>query len=252
MIVTPVGERGRIVSFPELGVTNICLILASRATFVCDTFLGPEPMMRIKALLAAEGRTQPFVVFNSHKDWDHVWGNCAFPGSQIVATEQCEVNLRERFGTELQQYGHMAQGEVVPVYPNLLFTDRLFYADDRVLFLATPGHTSCSASCLDREDNVLYVGDNVESPIPHLLSPDLEAYGRTLDLYLSLDPASIVTGHGPLDTMTFDLVRANRAYVRAVADGTDMDVSGWSEYAQAVHRENVGRFTGGFGQSSAA
>lgn len=244
MVVTPVGQRGRIVSFPELGTTNIYLVLASRRTFVCDTFLGPEPMAEVKAFLAAEGRTQPIVVFNSHKDWDHVWGNCAFPDAQFVATEECAANLYEHFASELEQYGGMAQGEIVSVYPSLLFSDRLVFADDRVLFLATPGHTSGSASCLDMTDNVLYVGDNVEFPVPHLLCSDLDAYSRTLDLYLSLSPAALVTGHGPLGTATLETLRANLAYVRAVAAGVEVDVSGWSEYGRAVHLENVARLAG--------
>jgi cyclase len=244
MIVTPVGQRGRIISFPELGITNIYLVLAPRRTFVCDTFLGPEPMAQVKALLAAEGRTQPIVVFNSHKDWDHVWGNCAFPDAQFVSTEECAANLRQHFAGELEEYGGMAQGEVVPLYPTLLFTDRLIFADDRVLFLATPGHTSGSGSCLDMEDSVLYVGDNVESPVPHLLWSDLAAYSRTLDLYLALGPAAMVTGHGPVEAMTADTVRMNLAYVRAMADGVGVDVSGWSEYGKTVHRENVRRLAG--------
>jgi cyclase len=246
MIVTPVGQRGRVISFPELGTTNIYLVLAPRRTFVCDTFLGPEPMAQVKALLAAEGRTQPIVVFNSHKDWDHVWGNCAFPDAQFVSTEECAVNLRKHFAGELEEYGDMAQGEVVPVYPILLFTDRLIFSEDRVLFLATPGHTSGSGSCLDMEDSVLYVGDNVESPIPHLLWSDLAAYGRTLDLYLRMRPAAFVTGHGQLETMTADTVRANLAYVRAMVDGVEVDVSGWSEYSQAVHKQNVRRLAEGW------
>jgi cyclase len=245
VMVTPVGQRGRIISFPELGVTNIYLILAPDTTYVCDTFLGPEPMMGVKALLEAEGRFQPFLVFNSHKDWDHVWGNCAFPEARIVATEECAANLREHFARELDQYGDMAQGEVVPAFPSLLFTGRLVFADDGVLLMATPGHTSGSASCLDMEDNVLYVGDNVESPVPHLLSSDLDAYSRTLDSYLTLSPTAIVTGHGGIETMTFETVRANLTYVRAMAGGIEVDVSGWSEYAQAVHLENVRRLANG-------
>ena len=239
MRIELVGTRGRIVSFPELSRTNLYLVYGPEHTFLCDTFLGPEPMERVKKMLTADGRTQPVVVFNSHKDWDHIWGNCAFPGSTIVATEQCAVNARSHFAAEWANYGDMAQGDVVPVFPNLLFTGRLLFPDDGVLFISSPGHTNGSASCIDLQDSVLYLGDNVEAPLPYLYSPDLKSYAKTLSTYLSLNPATFVTGHGERETMTLSLVRANLAYVTAMSAGDTLDDPSWDEQTRAIHRQNL-------------
>ena len=239
MRIESVGARGRIVSFPELSRTNLYLVYGAEHTFLCDTFLGPAPMGPIKKMLTADGRTQPVVVFNSHQDWDHIWGNCAFPGSTIVATEQCAVNARSHFAIEWAKYSDMAQGEVVPVYPNLLFTGRLLFPDDGVLFFSSPGHTNGSASCIDLQDSVLYLGDNVEAPLPYLFSPDLKRYAESVSAYLSLNPATIVTGHGERETMTLDLVRSNLAYVTALAAGEALDVASWDEGARAMHQQNL-------------
>ena len=179
-----VGSRGHVISFPELGRTNIYLIFGPKHTFLCDTFLGPDPMEDVWKLLATHGRTQPVIVFNSHKDWDHVWGNCAFPNSTILATERCAANLRKHYAAELAEYGDWAQGDVELVLPNLLFRHQLSFPEDKVLFFSSPGHTDGSASCLDLEDRALFVGDNVEYPIPYLYSIDLGSYEETLTEYL--------------------------------------------------------------------
>lgn len=240
MKITPIGSRGRMISFPELSTTNVYLILAAKATYLCDTFLGPEPMERIKAMLMAEGRNQPIVVFNSHKDWDHVWGNCAFANASIIATERCAAKMSSHFSAELAEFGEMAQGEVVPVYPNLLFTDRLIFPDDGLLFFSSPGHTDGSASCLDMEDDILFVGDNVEHPLPYVFSSELGRYAQTLANYLELRPAGIITGHGEREIMTLDLVRANLAYVKALAAGTDLGEFEWDEESRTIHQQNLG------------
>jgi len=196
-------------------------------------------MERIKKLLAADGRTQPLIIFNSHKDWDHIWGNCAFPGSTIVATEQCAANARDQFDAEWAAYGDMAQGAVVPAYPNLLYSGRLLFPDDGVLFISSPGHTNGSGSCLEMQDSILFVGDNVEAPLPYLYSTDLESYANTLADYLRLRPTAIVTGHGERESMNLGLVRANLTYVQALAAGETGNAAGWDEQARALHQQNL-------------
>ncbi len=239
MHIESIGKRGRIVSFPELGRTNLYLIFGPKHTFFCDTFLGPDPMEAIKKILAAQGRAQPVIVLNSHKDWDHVWGNCAFPNSTILATEGCAANLHRYFAEELTEYGALAQGDVQPAFPNLLFTGQLLFPDDEVLFFSSPGHTDGSASCLDLEDSTLYVGDNVEHPLPYLYSNDLDSYIETLTTYLQLNPRFIITGHGECSRMTLDLIHANLAYVKAIAAGIKPNADSWDEPHRAIHRQNL-------------
>lgn len=134
MQFTQVGSRGRVVSFPELGTTHIYLVFGPRHTFICDTFLGPAAMEGVLEYLAAEGRAQPAIVFNSHKDWDHVWGNCAFPEVPIIATGWCRQTMAESFVSELDHYHEYARGEVTLALPNLTFSRSLHFEDDQVTF----------------------------------------------------------------------------------------------------------------------
>ncbi|HTY08687.1 MAG TPA: MBL fold metallo-hydrolase, partial [Candidatus Edwardsbacteria bacterium] len=70
-----------------------------------------------------------------------------------------------------------------------------------------------SISVYDREDNVLFVGDNVEKPLPYLYSRDLEQYQRTLDSYLKFKAKRIIAGH--CATVTRKTIRQDLEYLRA-------------------------------------
>ncbi len=236
MDIASLGSRCVRFSFPELAV-SLLAIYGQHRTYLCDTFLGPEPMELVKEAFRAEGRDQPVVVFNSHSHWDHVWGNCAFPGSLVLAHELCRARLERDFGNEFEAYRGQAKGVVAPRFPDLVFWNKVAFPDDGVEFYHTPGHTPDSASCLDLKDNVLFVGDNVEEPIPHVEDPDLGAYIATLEGYLCLNPAAYVAGHGP--RFPRDLIEANLAYLRRLAAGKAVDTSGWTEAHKRQHQENL-------------
>lgn len=231
------GDRAVQYSFPDLEGVNLLAIYGRHRTYLCDTFLGPEPMELVRAAVGADGRHQPVVVFNSHSHWDHVWGNCAFDGSLIVAHQLCRRRLLEDFEREFADYGGQAQGVVVPCFPNLLFTDRLRFEDDAVEFFFSPGHTEDSASCLDLRDNVLFVGDNVEEPFPYVQSPDLMAYQSTLEHYLALAPVAYVAGHGR--EFPRSLIQANLDYIQRLAAGDETASDWWSDGLRERHRQNL-------------
>lgn len=233
---TRLGSRCVLLSFPELAV-NLLAIYGEHRTYLCDTFLGPEPMELVKEAFRADGRDQPVVVFNSHSHWDHVWGNCAFPGSLVLAHELCRTRLERDFAKELKAYGGQAKGAVTPRFPDLVFSDKVAFSDDGVEFYHTPGHTPDSASCLDLKDNVLFVGDNVEEPIPYVQDPDLATYIATLEGYLRLNPAACVAGHGR--RFPRDLIEANLTYLRRLAAGAEVDTSGWSDTLKQQHQGNL-------------
>jgi len=216
MEVTRLGRRCRVLSFPELEI-NLLAIYGDHRTYLCDTFLGPEPMDLVMEAFRAEDRDQPVVVFNSHSHWDHVWGNCAFPGSLVIAHRLCRECLERDFERELAAYGGQARGVVTPRFPDLVFTGRVLFADDAVEFFHSPGHTEDSASCLDLREGILYVGDNVEEPIPYVEYPGLARYVATLERYVRLNPAAYVAGHGR--SFPRELLQANLDYVRRLAAG---------------------------------
>lgn len=231
------GTRGIEFSFDELDQTNVLAIYGDSFTYICDTFLGPTPMEEIKQVIKDDGRKQPIVIFNSHADWDHVWGNCAFEQSIIISHEKCRINLENNFFDELNEYRIFAMGDIVPKYPNIVFTERLSFPDDGLEFFYTPGHRDDSASCYDTKNDILYVGDNVEYPIPFAQYSNLEKYITTLKKYIKLKPKYIVTGHG--SNADINLVVSNLDYITKLHNGEVFDQTGWSGEQKERHEINL-------------
>jgi glyoxylase-like metal-dependent hydrolase (beta-lactamase superfamily II) len=141
------------------------------------------------------------VVFNSHMDWDHVWGNCFFgcnsTGCDIVSHRLCRESLSDD-----RIWNHMAEqnrecmnGSVQRILPNVTFDECLEFADEGVRFFHSPGHTSDSASCLDQVDNVLFAGDNLEAPLPCLAWHCLDEYLSTLEIYSDIQADIVIGAH---------------------------------------------------------
>ncbi|WP_275451800.1 MBL fold metallo-hydrolase [Clostridium novyi] len=81
-------------------------------------------------------------------------------------------------------------------------------------FFYSPGHTECSASCFDEQDNVLFVGDNVERPNPYLTCNNKENYEETLKGYLKMNAEVIIPGHGFIEDN--ELIIKNLDYIKSV------------------------------------
>ena len=199
MEIRQVGSRGylAIFEFQEYGVetTNIYVIDGQRHWFVIDTFLGPDAILRVKARLKLDRK--PIIVANTHAHFDHFWGNGAFPSSIIVGHRLCRqaIGKREQL-VQLERNAHLQQGKVEIIAPNVTFEKRLVFAEDGVVFFHSPGHTPDSISCLDQQDRVLFVGDNIGFPLPSIYPQvPVQAFIDTLKTYRSLDASTIVSSH---------------------------------------------------------
>ncbi|MBD3196736.1 MAG: MBL fold metallo-hydrolase [Candidatus Lokiarchaeota archaeon] len=196
MKVQKISSRGYLFSFAEPYQTNSYVIKGDKYLYILDTFLGPEPMNNVLNHLRENGiEWKRIFVFNSHNDYDHVWGNCFFKKAIILSHFKCYELLESKGGENLEKYKSHALGKVKLVLPNFTFTDRIILPDDNLEFFYSPGHTVDSASCFDRRDDVLYVGDNIESPLPYIRIPNIQDYIKALKEYLSLDVKIIISGH---------------------------------------------------------
>ncbi|MDP2858488.1 MAG: MBL fold metallo-hydrolase [Bacillota bacterium] len=217
--VSRIGARGFLMSFPELDGTNTYVVEGERFRFFLDTYLGPDPMREVeKCMRHTHGEKTP-VVFNSHADWDHIWGNPVFRHTIILAHESCRERVIEEGPSDLERHRTYVRGDVTLVPPNVVFSTRLDFPDERLHFFHTPGHTQDSSSCFDEADNVLFAGDNVESPLPCVSWPDLDAYIASLQSYLALRPDVVIPGHG--DVADLGLVRKNLEYLMALSGDRD-------------------------------
>ncbi len=213
MKVKKIGQRGYLFTFDELlemgCTTNVYAIIGASYVFICDTYLGPDYMNEIKEYLS----TKQVIIFNSHSDWDHIWGNSAF-NSPIIAHQKCLENIDQRWEEGYQKYNKFAKGEVQKVLPTITFTEELSFPEEGIKFFYTPGHTRGSASCLDLQEKILFAGDNVEAPHPYFQTSDRERYLSTMRSYLELELDLIIPGHG--EPCGKELIRENIKYIKSV------------------------------------
>ncbi len=233
-----VGSRGHLFTWMEPYHTNVYVIDGIRHVFVVDTFLGPDPMDDLKARLAREGvEGKPFVVFNTHADYDHFWGNQSFEGSMIVAQEAALHRIRTQGEEGLRENWGQMRGEVRLTPPNLLFRKKLTFVEDRVEFFYTPGHTGDSSSCYDSLDKILLPGDNLEAPYPYVNLLNLKEYTQSLEEYLKLEARVIIPGHDPPQS-DGQLLRQNLNYIRSMTSG-HIDIATMSQRELQAHYPNT-------------
>ena len=197
--------------FPTLSA----IILTPRLAIVVDTLTGPRDMDPVVEFLAAEAAGRRVAVVNTHHHWDHVFGNAAFPGVDIIAQRACP-----RLMTAELQSGdeslRLPPSEGVPL-PNITFGDRLTYADEgeTLHLIHTPGHTEDSLVVFLAQNRLLFGGDTVEWPLPNFCQRDgCEAWIKTLRQLKQLPVDLVVPAHGP--AMDKRIIDANERYVAGV------------------------------------
>lgn len=216
MRVKRIGSRGILFTFSDLVgtkydcTTNLYVIHGREYLFICDTFLGPEAVQPVKEYIQTHFPGKAVILFNSHADWDHVWGNCAFDADLIIAHRACQTRMKNEGSADLAKYAQFQRGPVRLVLPNLTFEERLSFPEEGVEFFHSPGHTADSATCYDRVDRVLFAGDNVEDPIPYLTPGFLDDHRASLRRYLDIQAGLVIPGHG--EAATRELIRRNLEY----------------------------------------
>lgn len=215
MEIKKIGSRGLVFSFYDLGiVTNVSSIITKDCFFIIDTYLGPDIMKEIESFLLDKYGDRKFVIINTHSDWDHIWGNCYFENTDIISHASCYEEILKYGEIYLDKYREYHRGEVEIKFPNITFDRSITYRNESIHIYHSPGHSKDSISVIDEIDRVIYVGDNIESPIPYIQDRDLNTYMGTLEAYLDLDIDTFIGGHtGIVDRK---LVEDNLKYVRAL------------------------------------
>jgi len=245
MKITEIGKRGVVFTFDDLSnedyesPTNIYVIIGEKHIFICDTFLGPESMKGVKEHLKKYS-DKTIIIFNSHYDWDHHWGNCAFPNARIYAHHLTREKIIEEGEKGLETYKKFQRGKITITPPNTVFFNAMSFVDEQVDIFHSPGHTADSSSCFDLESKILFVGDNVEDPIPYIRS-DLDGvaeYIETLELYTILDFDKLIPGHGPIADKT--LLEQNLEYLKHFPElGEPVNLEKYSFAYYHIHLHNL-------------
>jgi len=236
--IEEVGTRGVMFGFEQPYRTNVFVINGSRHVFVCDTCLGSEPMNQVKQYFAEKRiDSKQVVVFNSHGDYDHFWGNGCFRSSLIIGHQLCRSRIEKESQKDLEEFKAHKLGEVEIVAPNVVFDKSVFFADEGVEFYHTPGHTEDSSSCYDHVDRTLFVGDNVESPLPYLSELNFAGYVATLEEYIQRNAKTIVAGHAEA-VLDADAVRSCLKYFRDFEDQS-IDITKLNRREKIIHYMNL-------------
>jgi Zn-dependent hydrolases, including glyoxylases len=233
MNIREIGTRGVIFTYDD----NISVYLAKgdQHNILCDTHLGPLSMNIIKEYLQTLS-SKELLVFNSHSDWDHIWGNCAFEGAKYIGHETARTRMQEIGVYELNRLKTFHNGEIELKYPNLTFSEKLTLEDEDIEFIYAPGHTIDSSLCFDRRDSVLFVGDLVESPIPYLDYYDLDAFIKTLELIKAFPAEIKLSAHSGI--VSNDLVERNLTYIQSIQLGQTIPLEMIGSSAE-VHQYNL-------------
>lgn len=233
--VRQVGSRGSLITFED--DISVYLIQTEREWFLCDTHLGPLSMEAVKAYMSRHSTAQQAIIlFNSHSDWDHIWGNCAFEDAWIIGHELCRKRMQQIGPFELGTLTEYHQGTIRLVLPNLTFSERMCFEEAELEFIHTPGHTVDSAVCFDKKDQVLFVGDLVEEPIPYLDFSDLEVYIKTLEFIKSFPAKVKISAHSGI--VDHELIQRNINYIQDMLQGCLVDPRRYQATPE-VHRFNV-------------
>jgi glyoxylase-like metal-dependent hydrolase (beta-lactamase superfamily II) len=86
------------------------------------------------------------------------------------------------------------EGHTKKVLPNTLIEDCMVLPEDGLEIFYSPGHTADSISVYDRLDKMLYVGDNIETPMPEIYDSK-EHCMESLRKYLEYDFTYCISGH---------------------------------------------------------
>jgi glyoxylase-like metal-dependent hydrolase (beta-lactamase superfamily II) len=244
-------------------MSNAGIVDLGDTTLVFDTFMTPQAAEDLRR--AAEqltGRPVALVV-NSHWHDDHVRGNQAFGGAEIVSTDRTSQLMAEKIAASIERYREeapayvrsleeqyeretderkrqeLASGvalghEIVASLATLRFTPPTRTFPERLelrgahrtaeVLTYGGGHTESDALLYLPDVQVLFAGDLVViANHPWMGHGDPAAWLRILNRLEALDCETLVPGHGPAGT------RADVAQVRAYI--TDMlRLAG--EYAQ--------------------
>ncbi len=197
MTIQKIKNRGIMFTeiLPEWNL-NLYLIIGEKHNYIIDTGLGSLSVSPIIEYI--KGDNKPIVVINSHYHWDHIWGNSSFANCTIISHKLCREIIETKWDYMIQRNKAYCSGEVSLCLPILVFDNELYFPEDKIRLIYTPGHTIDCISVLDEQEKVLFVGDNIGDDLENII-PDIDCskdvYIDTLKKYEQLDFDTCISGH---------------------------------------------------------
>lgn len=213
-------------------LTSVFLIEKNSKNYLIDTFCGSDSMEPIISRLSNK---KELVIINTHFHWDHIWGNCSFKESNIISHKLCRKLSEELWEKQINNNGKYIDGRVEKFLPNITFEGKITFEKDDIELFYSPGHTIDSISIFDKEEEILYVGDNLEKPIVYVENNDVPTYVKTLENYLKYNAKKIFASH--TSNLSEKDILTTIKYLKELTEGKEFSFQ--SEYTRAVHEENM-------------
>ncbi|WP_233354764.1 MBL fold metallo-hydrolase [Paenibacillus sp. JZ16] len=175
---------------------NVQLIMGDRNNYIIDTGLGSRNIEPVKEYIKHDSK--PTIVINTHHHWDHIWGNGSFRDCIIISHKLCREMMESGWEGMIQKNMRFVEGEAELVLPNLTFDNELYFPEDNIRLIYTPGHTVDSISVLDELEQVIHVGDNVGDSMDEIIPSiyvEQDLYIQTLLKYKEMDFDTCISGH---------------------------------------------------------
>ncbi|GCF11060.1 MBL fold metallo-hydrolase [Dictyobacter arantiisoli] len=252
--------------FDELQV-DAYLIITDHFILCCDTLLCPEDKEILLASVRDELRAgRQLLLFNSHADWDHTWGNGSFvpdpsnpahaalppdkllsQGALIIGHERCAERLlseaNQQFLRSYQQRYVLFQNVTLHP-PDITFQQQIvLHGGDLTLHIQhSPGHCVEHSTIWIPELRILLAFDCAEQPFPTIEDP--HALRTTLERLQKLHPQIVLCSHGK--SVQPQILAQNLAYLRQL-EACCRDIRGAEQlttstlypYQQALHDANL-------------
>ncbi len=182
-------------------LVNSVAILTTEGTVVIDALPFPDEAMQIAQFLAGRsgGRFRSLIL--THYHMDHAYGLFAFPpGVDLIAHTLCMQKLNEVGEISLAEARNNDPlfNEVTLRSPQITFdTGELTLISGNKTFrlMHLPGHTADNIGAFYEEERILFAGDAVMA-IPIIADGDYQQAITTLNKIKSLEPETVVQGHG--------------------------------------------------------
>jgi len=175
---------------------NVHLIMGEKYNYIIDTGLGSLSIDPIKEYI--KDSNKPIIVINTHYHWDHIWGNNSLRDCTVIAHKLCGEIIKSEWEDMMHRNKQHCYGEVEMYLPNLVFESELYFPEDKIRIIYTPGHTIDSISVIDEEDKVINVGDNIGDNIDEIVPSiycEKDMYIDTLVKYRDIDFDTCISGH---------------------------------------------------------
>lgn len=232
-------------SYPTFDtVVRALLVHGERGSALIDTFARPIDLDVVRE--EVERRARPLWVINSHADWDHWWGNAAFPDAPVLASRSTLRRQRREAKRELrrmlQQAPDLFAGvELRPATMSFDVTAELDLGGITIELHPLPGHSHDQIVAWLPEKKLLFAADAAEDPLPLATEGPISGWPETLETWAAR-ARTVVPAHGAISGP--ELLRGNATYLRGLLspDGREFpELAGADAFYKRAHRRNLKR-----------